>query len=311
MIMKNFSPENGHLENREREIIRVVSDFEDERGEHPVIEVDKNAAGLFLFDIDGTLIDARKIHGPAAITLFRETFGGKFHLPFDDKEFTRRFIDAYVSHWGLGDRREFELLCIDFGITLGSEREKETTLDSMTARYGSLIEASVRDSSPEEREAMFLPGVLPFLEEMQKRGIPAALVTGNVRKSAEAFAKHIGFGKYFVAGGFDDDPTVTDEPYRRASILQSAVEKCRAKGLEFLPQQMAVFGDTPKDFEATLHQGDARPYTFLFATGDRSLHTLAEVTGASGTKRPWMVLPSFANIKLKDFFDSLERYRTL
>lgn len=310
--MNNSSPEtpNEEIEDsmEQREIVQIESDFGDETGQKHIVEVDKNAPGLFLFDIDGTLIDAKKVHGPALVALFNKTFGEKFGLPFDDPDFRKKFLKIEFSHWGVGDRLEFFYTCSDLGITFDSEEEKEKILDEMTSNYGTMIEEAIKNSSQREREEMYLPGVLPFLEEMKKRKIPAALVTGNVRKSAEAFAKYIGFGKYFITGGYDDDPTVTDEPYRRATILKSAVEKCKEKGIDFLPNEMAVFGDTPKDFEATLHQGDSRPYTMLFATGDHNLHTLGEIAGEGG-QRPHIVAPSFQNLKLKEFFDGLERFK--
>lgn len=70
------------IESKEN-VLKVVSDYEDENGGHPAIEIDSNAPGLFIMDIDGTMIDARKIHGPAVIEKDLKNHAAKFfwYLP--------------------------------------------------------------------------------------------------------------------------------------------------------------------------------------------------------------------------------------
>jgi len=284
----NSSPDKTIALVAEGEPIRIASDFEDEDGRHPIIEVDPDYPGLFLVDIDNTLVDSKQIHGPALIALFRERFGDKIpSLKFGDEYFERELLDHYESLWGLGDRQEFELLCEQYGITFSSEQEKRETLDALVQDYGIKMEESLRriGSDEEKRTEVILPGAIDFLEEMKRRGIPAALVTGNSRRSARAFVKYLGFGKYFITGGFDDDPDVSNEPYRRANILKSALRKCKNKGLP-LPKNIGVFGDTVKDFKATTFgTGGAKPYVFLLATGTDTVHDLSRARSEEDGRR--------------------------
>ena len=249
--MTNSLPETG-FENKEQ-VVTVESDFESLEGAHPTIEVDKNAPGLFLFDIDGTLINAKAIHGPAVISLYKEVFSLD---KLDEKEFANIFKQTWFNHWGPGDRLEHEMLCNSFNLDLGSEEQKKAIIDRLVEGYGRKMEDIMKASSEEDKAEMLLPGVREFLDETKKRKIPSAIVTGNVKQSAEALIKCLDLAKYFIAGGFDDDSGVRNEPMRRANILESAITKCEAKGINFPTNKMAVFGDTPKDFLATLHRND-------------------------------------------------------
>ncbi len=303
--MTGYSPENPipESERKERELISVVSDFEDERGEHPTIEIDKNPPALLLFDIDGTLADAKSIHGQAIVSLY----GDKFKIDgLTDEKFRQKFMQDWFSNFGKGDREEHELLLAKYGINFSSEEEKQRAVDGLVLEYGKKFEEVLASIPNDEKDKMLLPGVKRFLEAAKSNHIPSAIVTGNVRRTAEAIVKHLGLAKYFITGGYDDDPGVTSEGMRRASILKSTIEKCRAKGIDLPPEQVAVFGDTPKDFHATL-DSESKPKVFLFATGDVRFWDLTSVKDANTEKRPYLILPKLSGIKIKEFFESLRK----
>jgi phosphoglycolate phosphatase-like HAD superfamily hydrolase len=300
--MRNYSPENQPSpEMREISLSTVKSDFENEKGENPEITIDTNAPALFLFDIDGTLIDANKIHGEAVVKLY----GKKFSLPgLKDPGYTEEFKEAWYSNFGLGDRKEHELLLENLGISFSNGQEKEATLDELMEGYGQSFEEILINSTADEKQKFILPGVRDFLEAMKEHNIPSAIVTGNVKKTTQAIMKYLGFSEYFITGGFDDDQSVTNSPFRRATILKSVLEKLKAKGINKPIEQTMVFGDTPKDFEATLHSGtEERQKTFLVATGTKRFHDLSLVK--DGEKRPHLITPKLSDIKIPEFFKSL------
>jgi len=300
--MSEFSESKASQETKE--LITLTSDYEDESGHHPSIEIDQNAPALFLFDIDGTMIDARKLHGPAQVALYKE----KFNLQgLDEPKFREEFIQFYVDQWGKGEKEEQAAVCDHYGITFASDEERDRILEDLATSYGHKFEQVMADATPEMKANLVLPGVKIFLERMQREGIPAAVVTGNVQRSARAILKHTGLAKYFITGGHDDDPAVTSEGYRRANIVNSAIEKLKAKGIDISPERMAVFGDTPKDYLATLHQLEGKPFVFLLATGDVRFHDLAKVKNPDNERRPYLVLPKLSDLNLDKFFESLRR----
>lgn len=313
--MTSFSPEHGSThdrsdqppENKEQEIWKISSDFEDEAGDHLIIEIDKKTPGLFLFDIDGTLVDARPVHGAAAVALYKEKFGLS---KLDDEEYRKKFTTYWFSNFGLGDYEEHRLLCEFAGVKFSSEEEQKNILTKITAEYGEKIEQIFYALPSAERKSMLLPGVREFLEAMKIHKIPGAIVTGAVRQSAEGIIKYMGLAKYFITGGFDDDPGVASEGMRRANILNSAIEKCRQKGINIALKQTAVFGDTPKDFEATLPiDAQNRPSVFLIATGDHRFWDLAETHDKSDNRRPFLILPKLSDLNVEKFFQEIEKQK--
>lgn len=306
----NSSPESfGTLQDVVRpRVFTFQSDFEDARGTREVIPVREDAPALLLFDIDGTLIDAKSIHGTAVVQLFTETFPNSEQLHFEDTAFARSFVDAYQSYWGLGDAVEFGMLCDTYNLPVPREETERTSLlNTMAARYGTLMQEELQKVAhdPEMIEKIILPGVIPFLEEMRKRNVPAALVTGNSETSARSFMKALGLGKYFITGGYDSDMHTTEMPFPRATIFESAVTKCKQRGVP-LPKNVVVFGDTPKDLKATEYgAGGMRPHVFLVATGTHTQKELASVRTAQG-KNEHLAVMSFEEIHPKDFFDTLE-----
>jgi phosphoglycolate phosphatase-like HAD superfamily hydrolase len=263
--------------------IEIISDFENEQGQHPKLEIDKNAPGVFLIDIDGTLADAKKIHNSSIISLYRAYFPNDRR--FLDQAFQKEFALFYFSNFGLGEKQEQEILCRHFNI--GVDRE---TLEKITSDYGNYFSSFLKNATEEERKKIIIPGVKQFLENLKRNKFPAAIVTGNIRQSAQAIMKYLGFSEYFITGGFDDDITAVPEgKLRRTCILESALNKLRRKGLPIISEQTVVVGDTPKDFKAAMSEGKKSGLVILVSSGDYSLEKLDSMQVSQ--LKPDLVLP--------------------
>lgn len=131
------------------------------------------------------------------------------------------------------------------------------------------------------RSARVLPGVEAILERAAgDPGLAQGLLTGNLRRGAEAKLGFHGLWHYFPVGAFADDSEVRNE------LGPHALLRARGHwGVEFPAERVWVVGDTPHDIAC------AR------AIGAR---VLAVATGASGASElaghvPDAVLESLAD----------------
>ncbi len=285
------------------ELVDVKSDFYDLHGRPYKIQIDQKAPIVQLFDIDGTLLNAKSIHARALGALYMKRFP---ELPWNSEGFRQKFEQDWFVGWGPGDRQEHRILCEKYRLLPTDSKTRDLVIDQLVHGYGELMDIILMSLSDEEKNKLVLPGVRNFLEQNKALGIPAIIVTGNVRKSAEAFLKYLDLGKYFLTGGFDDDPGVTDQPYRRTNILRAAIEKLKNKGITYPHNQMTVWGDTPKDYLATTHLPDQnqRPYTFLLASGDHSIEQLGKVRDQKD-RQAHLITNGINNIRSDVYYRSL------
>lgn len=94
----------------------------------------------------------------------------------------------------------------------------------------------------------FIPGVMEFIKELKKRGIPIAVVTSsNRKKMMNVYAKHPGFKEMF-------DRIFTGEDFRRSKPAPD----CYLLGMETLgavPQRTAIFEDSFSGLKAARDSG--------------------------------------------------------
>jgi len=201
---------------------------------------------LLLFDIDGTLI----VSGGAGEGALKDAMSERFGVDED-----------------LG------------GIVLAG------ATDALIARQ--LLEKNALQSTPDNISALldsylqYLPGrmplhsgrLLPGIRDLLERlkaieEVSLALLTGNLRRGAQIKLTHYGVWDYFEFGAFADDHHDRNELGRFAR--SRAFDQ---HGIEFLPEDIFVIGDTPRDIECGRAIGAK---TVAIATGNYTASTLSE-----------------------------------
>jgi phosphoglycolate phosphatase-like HAD superfamily hydrolase len=268
-----------HPETREHHIT-VASDFEDEQGNYPEIEIYPEK-GLLLFDIDGTLVNAKEIHGKAIQDLWQEEFG----IAIDEEG-----TEFWFSNFGLGDAEEFRLL-----LEHSDLQHSDKTITELSTKYGEKMLEILENASDEEKAEIKIPEAEEFLKRAHAIHLPMGIVTGNVKVTTEAMVKHLGWAKYFITGGYNDDPDVSE----RADILNHTLNKCKAKGVTAPPERIAVIGDTPRDAAAAA-KVNPKLREILVATGDHDIEDLEKTHEPVADRKPDLVLKQMTLLDLYD-----------
>lgn len=113
-----------------------------------------------------------------------------------------------------------------------------------------------------------LPGIVELLNALKALPrVAVALLTGNLERGAEIKLAHYGVWHYFEFGAYADDHHDRNQLGRFATAR--AFEK---HGVEFLPENVFVIGDTPHDIECGRAAGAK---TVAIATGNFSREQLA------------------------------------
>ncbi len=174
---------------------------------------------VFLFDIDGTLIDS----GGAGQAAMREALGTLFGIesPSD------------VPVHGQTDR----------GIAGNLFRAHD--LDDSQENWDRLRNDYVRRLSEHlpQRRGRVLDGVAPLLEELAKMDeVTVGLLTGNVHDGARVKLEYFGLFHHFRFGGYGDHHPCRDDVARQA--LTAAREHLNG---QVVTERVWVIGDTPFD----------------------------------------------------------------
>jgi len=181
---------------------------------------------VYLFDIDGTLIDAGGAGRRAMTAAFAEAFG--IDQPFQAFDLLGR-TDLNIA-WEVCERH------------LGRRPEPQA-LERFFQAYLARL----------ERELQVGDGyrVLPGTRELVQRlaGSPDALIglgTGNLAAGARLKLARTGYSERFSFGGFGDDGP------DRAAVLRKGVERARAREPRAAPDPRDVWivGDAVRDVEA-------------------------------------------------------------
>lgn len=175
---------------------------------------------LYLFDIDGTLLSARRAG-------------------------SRSFEAVFADHHGLGDACR--------GISFGGKTDPALIDEIFAARLG-------RPATATERAAFLdaylgrlrgelgrngvdvLPGVVDALGWLAAQpGVLLGVATGNVRAGAEAKLAAAGLAGYFALGGYGCDS------HLRAELVARAIDRGRER---VQIRDVVVVGDTVHDISA-------------------------------------------------------------
>jgi phosphoglycolate phosphatase len=181
---------------------------------------------IFLFDIDGTLIDASGVGRRAMEVAFVEVLGA-----------ARSAIEA-VKFAGATDRG-----IVRSGMREAKLPEDEASIDAVLARYLELLPIEIASTTPAYR---IHGGVVEAIAiaEAHARGA-VGLGTGNLARGAQIKLESVGLWDRFAFGGFGCDA----EP--RHEVLAAGVRRgAQRLGVDPAECRVLVIGDTPRDVEA-------------------------------------------------------------
>ena len=212
--------------------------------------VDRSSV-LYLFDIDGTLLNA---HGSG-----RGAFDAVMAEHHD-------VIDASAGI-RYGGKTDPALVDEIFAAKLGrapTDREREAFLDAYVPRLRALLGTN---------GVIVLEGVVAALDFLRSRA-RLGVATGNIRAGAEAKLAAAGLGDRFELGGYGCDSKI------RAELVARAIER---GGVDV--DEVIVVGDTIHDISAARA---CNATVCAVATGTDAVHELAhaDVVFASMTELP-------------------------
>ncbi len=200
---------------------------------------------LLLWDIDGTLLTSSGAGMCALEAALTKVFGLTGSL-------------ADIEYAGRTDRWILRQVFAKFNLPASEEN---------FARY---FDAYVKELPGQLARggSRVLPGVLTLIEEAARRpGIAQGLLTGNLRRGAEAKLGRFDLWRHFPFGAFADDSEdrcqLGPHALARASVHHG--------GAGFAPERVWVIGDTPHDISCGRAIG---ANTLAVATGNYSVDDL-------------------------------------
>lgn len=197
---------------------------------------------IFLFDIDGTLINTSGAGGAALNLALQEEFG-----ILEPKK---------ISLSGRTDR--------GIALELFEHHQIEPTEPNWT-RFRTAYLSRLRSLLP-HRQGIVLPGAEALVERLSTLSHSAlGLLTGNVFEGAQTKLEHFGLFKHFAFGGYGDHHPHRDDVARAAFL---AVVERHGHDEE---RQIWVIGDTPLDIQCARAIGAK---AVAVATGTFSLDEL-------------------------------------
>lgn len=177
---------------------------------------------IFLFDVDGTLVDAGGAGRRSFTAAFRDVFGRE-----------NAFADITMS-----GRTDPWILRAATSAVLGRGPTKQEEA-AFIERYLELLVLEVESS---ERYRV-LPGVRDVLHALHTRPrCLLGLATGNYERGARLKLERAGLNHFFSFGGFGSDDA------DRARLTQIAIE--RGEAIAKGPVKVTVVGDSPHDAAA-------------------------------------------------------------
>lgn len=193
---------------------------------------------LYLFDIDGTLVDMTPLHVAAYKKAYRNVTG----IDVNTKLLTRQFGNA--------ERKIHEAIFRHYGL------KDPGRIDWIISAWESNVKLAIRKA-----RVKMLPGVKIVLRRLKRERHILGVVTGNSRVVGEAILKKAGIYGCFSVYSYGS-------ANGRAHIVRTAINAAKRKG-RF--GKVVVIGDSPFDVKAG-KQNNA--VTVAVATGRYSLAEL-------------------------------------
>ncbi len=192
---------------------------------------------VFLFDIDGTLIDASGA-GRRGLELALEAHLGPSIRP----------EVPWLHHLKL-DGMTDRLIIREGMLASGHDFDPELCTRILDA-YPALLEREI-----ETADYAILPGVERLLERLRDAGALVGLCTGNMPRAARIKLARGGVDRFFGFGEDDANGFATDGEARER-IVAAALRRAGARlGRLLEPSRALILGDTPRDISAAQANG--------------------------------------------------------
>jgi phosphoglycolate phosphatase len=175
---------------------------------------------IVLFDIDKTLLVGSSFHYKALKDALSEVYGIKNPKPVKKMQ-------------GMTD---LKIICE----TLSQENMDLKTIRSGLNECMDLMYLKFRHVL-KKNNLKVLDGVKPLLENLQRRGIPMGLVTGNMEAIAWLKLETVGLKDYFKFGGFGD------KIIKRSGLVKNALDASASNFGILERENIFLVGDTPRD----------------------------------------------------------------
>ena len=188
---------------------------------------------LYLFDIDGTLVDMTNLHVAAYQTAYRSVVG---------RNVTRELL---VSKFGKVERQIHEEVFQELRI---SDKGK---IDKVISKY----ESSIVDVI-ESVDITLLPGVADFLKYLKEKDVYLGVITGNPPLVGSSILGKTHLTPFFSIFSYGE---IVEN---REGIVAHAIKEANKRGYRF--NKVVVIGDSPTDIKAGKSVG---AFTVGVATG--------------------------------------------
>ena len=183
---------------------------------------------LWLFDIDGTLVETGGAGMRALQEAIVEHFGGN---------------GPALDLAGSTDLGLLTMIAGHFGLDDGVEEA-----EGFFATYLRRLDWNLAHGG---FPGKVLPGVVDLLESLAATpGVTVGLLTGNIAAGAAAKMRHFGLDRHFAFGAYGCD--YADRNRLGPVALERAA---RHAGRRFTPEETVVIGDTPKDIDCARAMG--------------------------------------------------------
>ncbi|WP_129600841.1 HAD family hydrolase [Anaerophilus nitritogenes] len=175
---------------------------------------------LIVWDIDGTLIDAKDCGREALNRAFYKVFG----------------INNGFKGISMAGRLDACIIEDAFQQNNISYVDRDLFFDT----YVKILEDVINNKKYIE----ILPGIKEILKYKNQDHIFHILGTGNIEKGAKIKLRAHNIDEYFLLGGFGE------EKVQRWQMVQKAIEKAQKfKGINYQKENIYVIGDTTKDID--------------------------------------------------------------
>jgi phosphoglycolate phosphatase len=179
---------------------------------------------LFLFDIDGTILDSGGDGKRAYYRAFKDVCGIE--------------IDRNINFLGGIDSFFFDTLYRRNNLP---PEKHEKTWKSFKKRYSLLLEEYAQTGS-----WTLFDSVREVIKNLSAKSC-AGLVTGNIEEGARIKLARFNLDHYFNFGGYGEGT------HHRSIMVKQAIEKAEAHcGRHFEKERIFLFGDTEKDIESAI-----------------------------------------------------------
>lgn len=196
---------------------------------------------LWLFDIDGVLVNINRYHVIAYQRDYKKVLG----VDVPDEKILKTF--------GKPESAQHKELLAGLGI-----QYSKSTIDRLIAVHPANFEQVINKERVEP-----LDGVVECLTELKENDQYRGVVTGNLERPARLILERAGLSPFFTIVSYDKGVV------QRWQIVQAAIDEAKRRKYNF--DKVIVLGDTPHDIEAGKKVG---AMTVAVATGHIDIETL-------------------------------------